>query len=158
MAEPDIDLADKLVEAIGGLNLGEPFDIERTWLPAWNLITEHDKLQICVQPSPIPSSENGERGGGFETWPMDLGFARRLLEKDRAEIDSLVAKTSAVRNMLANVEVETDAGFHFVTTGAWEYLVRFDPTLLTRTKREDGSVGYSGSFLSVLRIQFRRVD
>ncbi len=74
------------------------------------------------------------------------------------EIDALVARTSAVRALFENVHVSTDAGFDFVTTGTWAYLARFDPTLLTRTKRGDGTVGYAGKFLSVFRIEFRRVD
>ena len=158
MPEIDIDLADTLVADILTLNLGVPFDCERTWLPDWDAVEELDKLQVIVQPSPVPSSEPRERSGGGETWPMDFGFCRQLILQTRAEIDALVAATSVVRERYQLLQFQTDAGRQFQTVGRWAYLCRFDPLSLNREKMEDGSIVYAGKFLSVLRIEFLRID
>lgn len=158
MAEPDIDLADTLVADILTLNLGVPFGCERTWLPDWDAVKEIDTLQVIVQPSPVPSSEPRERSGGGETWPIDIGLCRQLVLQTRAEIDALVAASSIIRERYQLTTVETENGFHFQTVGRWAYLCRFDPISLNREKMEDGSIVYAGKFLSVLRIEFLRID
>lgn len=157
--EPDIELADALVaDLVANANLGEAFDAERTWLPDWDTIPELEKLRVMVQPGFDPAAEEGERGLSLEMWTMDFGFARRLKLQTRAEIDALCRATGVVRDRYKRATIETDGGLQFETSGAWQYLVRVDPALINREKRASGQIAYTGSFLSVLRMTFRRVD
>jgi hypothetical protein len=155
MLPPDIALADHIVVQLNAIANGRFYAV-RTWVPDWDARTELDNLQAVVQPAPDPSGELVERDQIWETWPIDIGFAKRLQAKDRYEIDELIAQVDEARELLQLAEYELEDGRQFVATG-FEFLARFDPSQLNR-QLVNGEVIYTGAFLSIVRIPFRRVD
>ncbi|MGC1272794.1 MAG: hypothetical protein WBC44_03740 [Planctomycetaceae bacterium] len=155
MATPcDIALADEIVAAINGRFDG--VTAERTWLPDWDQKIELKGLRVCVQPGTTPSAELVEREKLWEIWPIDVGFARRLQEHTREEIDGLICLVDQVRELLQLSQWKDGEGRIYESIG-YEFLARFDPTLLDR-QVVDGNVTYAGSFLSLVRFDFRRFD
>lgn len=151
----DIALADEIVASINAQWAGQ-IVAERTWLPDWKVKSELDLLAVAVQPGTEPTGELTERDQVWEVWPIDVGFARRLTLHTRAEIDGLVSLVDEVREFLQLAEITDDDGRHFQGLG-FEFLARFDPTLLDR-QVVDADVVYGGAFLSLCRFPFRRLD
>lgn len=154
LSPPDVALADHIVLQLNGLAYGR-FYAERTWVPDWDGRTELDTLQVAVQPGPDPSGEIIERDTISENWPIDIGFARRLDDHSREQLDELIGIVDDARSLLQLAEYEVADGRQFVATG-FEFLARFDPTRLNR-QLQSGKVLYSGAFLSVFRVPFVRM-
>lgn len=152
---PDIALADELVTELTERWPGQ-IVAERTWVPDWECRTELDTLRVAVQPGPDPSGELTERDQIWEVWPIDIGFAQRLQQRTRQEIDDLVGLVDEVRQFLQLAAVDLADGRHFQCLG-FETLARFDPTLLDR-QLVGGNIVYAGTFLSVIRFPFQRFD
>lgn len=153
---PDIALADEIVAALNARHAGV-FVAERTWVPDWDTTQEASSLQVAVQPSPEPSGELLERDHGlWEVWPIDIAFAQRITAHTRDQIDGLLHLVDDCREFLQLTGIVLDDGRQFQGLG-FEFLVRFDPTLLKRQKVGD-AVKYAGSFLSVFRVPFQRLQ
>ena len=161
MVPCDIALADDIVQELNG-RWPDRFVAERTWVPDWDCRVETDTLRVAVQPGPDPSGERTERGddddqpGIWEVWPIDIGFAQRLTAKTRAEIDGLVTLVDEVRSFLQSATFQLPDGRLFDPQG-FQFLARFDPTLLDRQLVENRTV-YAGEFLSMFRIPYSRLD
>lgn len=152
----DIALADEIVAEIN--SRWADVSAERTWLPDWGVRSDLTGLCVCVQPGITPTGELIERTGIWETWPIDVGFARRLQEHTREEIDALVTIVDEVREFLQLSQWIDCENRRYGAVG-FEFLARFDPSLLDRQVVEPaGHVKYAGSFLSMVRFDFRRLD
>lgn len=157
---PDIELADAIVADLNAQTFSIGFEAERTWLPQWDQLKELADLAVIVQPSPTPQAAPFERKNLQETWPIDIGFARRLRNKDRDEVDALVGLVDEVCEYI--VPLDDTPGFYEITDSTmqcngWEFLTRFDPNQLSREKLPDNSINYVGNFLSVIRFNFLRL-
>lgn len=157
MVPCDIALADDIVQELSA-RWPEHFVAERTWVPAWDCRLELDTLQVAVQPGPDPAGELVERDadGVWEVWPIDIGFAQRLTAKTREEIDGLITLVDEVRTFLQLQNFQLPDGRLFQSRG-FEFLARFDPTLLDRQVVANNVV-YAGTFLSIFRVPFYRLD
>lgn len=159
MIPADIALADEIVAELNSEDRSWSmfFRAERTWWPDFSLKTETPDLLCAVQPSPNPTIELLDRNEVFELWPMTLVFAKRLTAKTRDEIDSLRLLVDAVRTYLQTLGFTLSDGREFVSMNRLDFYQTFDPELLDREKREDGTVLYTGEFLSWFTVPYRYV-
>lgn len=155
MPSADIVLADDVVQSLQNKAFSLTFTAERMWVPEWDERDELGVLCVGVQPGLTPSGVRGDRKVFEETWPVDLHFCQRLVDKTRDELDGLAGFVEEVRKHLVGVGFEAE-GMNFEPT-AYEYLARFDPRPLCRERRGDKII-YSGNFLSILQVSYLRID
>lgn len=153
---PDVELADAIAADINSTSRSWSmyFRAERAYKPLWIGEDELSDLQCLIVPWPIAEIEQKARDSVQETYSIDFGFAKRLNDKTRAEIDELRLLTdSVIRRYLYEPFTVANVG-KFVPLRRLDEYVMFDPSRILRTK--DGtSRYYSGDFLSVFRIPYR---
>jgi len=154
----DILLCDDVVAALNAETWPRPFVAERVYEPGWDSAKEMQDLQVAVWPD-LPSGDvTFERGDTFKTFPINIGVAVRLVDKNRDEIDLLCDLVMAIVEFIEFKTVETDVGNHRLLNNGWEFRLRFSMEHLQRTKRADGSIGYTGTFISIVNFPFVLLD
>jgi len=157
MAAPDVELADAIVADINSASRtwSQSFRAERTWVPLWIGKDELDDLQCLVNPWPMVEVLPESRGATYSEYSIDFGFAKRLKNKTRDEIDCLrlVVDEAAKRYTVTNFSVAS-VGDYVALRRLDEY-VSFDPS---RLDRDPKSGRYTGDFLSLFRVPYRLIE
>lgn len=152
MIPSDIALCDDIAQELRTRWAGK-LTAERHWLPDLKAKGELDILRVSVVPGITPSGELGERDQSWELWPVQIGFAKRLQTKTKAELDTLATLVEEIRIFLQSAVFRLLDGRQFEPNGGYEYIARFDPSLLTR-EEVDGLDKYTGAFLSVIAFEY----
>lgn len=155
ITSPDILLADDIVAALNAAELSQEFTAERVYVPDWDDKDELATLQVAVWPEE-PTADPFERVGLVKTYPIAVGFAKRLTAKTRAEIDALCDLVYEVVRLLELQTATLDDGTAYLNTG-WEFRLRFHMDSLEREKHSS-VVTYTGRFASVVSFPFVLLD
>lgn len=153
MIPADIALCDDIAQELRTRWTGK-LTAERHWVPDLKAKGHLDSLRVSVCPGIDPSGELVERDQTWETWPVMIGFAKRLQQKTKAEFDELATIVDEVRQFLQSAVFRLIDGREFDPQGKFDYLARFDPALLTVEELDSGEIKYTGAFLSVLQFDY----
>ena len=155
MSAPDVLLADAIVADINSSSRSWSMDFvaERTWRPLWIGKEKLANLQCLINPWPIVDAEMLSRDESQFYYSVDFGFAKRLQEQQRDEIDDLRSLVNSVMNRYV-VENIVISGFGtFYPQRKVDEYVTYDPSRLT-AQHEGGRYYYTGDFLSLFRVPY----
>lgn len=157
MAAPDVELANAIVADINDAerSWSQPFEAERTWVPLWIGEEELGSLQCLVNPWPIIEVITESRRSTYSELSIDIGFAKRLQAKTRAEIDDLRALIETVYKRYAITPFTIANVGKFVALRRLDEYVTFDPS---RLNRDPATGKYTGDFLSIFRVPYRFIE
>jgi len=154
MAAPDVELADAIVADLNHVdrNWDMTFTAVRTWTPLWIGKTELATALGClVNPWPVVEVEPEDRHNVRYQLSVDIGFAKRLSDKTRTEIDDLREQVHTITKRYAKTDYTVAGVGTFVALRRLDEYFTFDPSRLTR----DPATGkYTGDFLSYFRVPF----
>lgn len=151
----DVALADDIVSELQQRSWLLPFTVERTWVPEWTVRGgELETLQVSINPSIEAQGSITERDSIFERWTIDVTICQRVANLTRAELDGLADLVEQLRQFLDLATFTLSDGRVFYGQG-YEYLARFDPLALERTRAAEGDIErFSGVFKSAFQVTY----
>ena len=157
MAAPDVELANAIVADLNSDDRGWSleFEAERTWTPLWIGKDQLSSLQCLVNPWPMVEVTAESRTSTQSEYSIDFGFAKRLENETREEIDCLRDLVDTVYKRYTLTDFTVAGSGKFVALRRLDEYVTFDPS---RLDREPGSTNYTGDFLSVFRVPYRFLE
>ncbi len=152
---PDVELADAIVTDINAAarNWSMTFSAERSWVPLWIGKEELTNLQCLINPWPLVQVSELSRESAESLYSIDFGFAMRLDNKNRVEIDDLRNLIDTVWKRYVVTDFTVASVGRFIPLRRLDEYVSFDPSRLTR--HIDGTdIYYVGDFLSMFRVPY----
>lgn len=160
MTAPDVGLATAIVADLNDVarSWDLSFTAERTYTPtAIGEVDLGDEIVCLVNPWAEVEVESLGRDTTRSTYPIDIGFMKRLEDKTITEIDGLRDLVTDVISRYIVLDITVAGVGKFVPLRRLDLYITFDPDRLDRTVL-DGSTKYTGDFLSIFRIPYVLVD